>query len=101
LPVAVYPVISGDEATDKAEGNYYMDIHQLGSVKAKDVADAHRKDLKVEAKHHVHFINYWVNEKNGVVFCLSKAKTAEAVIATHKEAHGLVPAQIAEVIQGQ
>jgi hypothetical protein len=46
------------------EKKLYIDVHQLepGKVKFEDVAAAHAKDLAVENKYGVHFINYWVNE---------------------------------------
>src|SRR5580698_5448838 len=41
--------------------NLYMDVHHLGPGKVtyKAVAAAHKKDLAVEGKYGVHFINYW------------------------------------------
>ncbi|RTL59374.1 MAG: DUF4242 domain-containing protein [Sphingobacteriales bacterium] len=83
--------------------NLYIDVHQLGAgkVTAKDVAGAHEKDLAVEKKHDVNFINYWVDEKQGVVMCLSEAPDSNAVKATHKQAHGLLPVYVLQVKQGQ
>ncbi len=103
LPDQVYLVKSGTEGALAAGNKFYLDIHHLGAgkVTAKDVAAAHQKDLATESKYGVNFINYWVNEKNGVVVCLSQAPDTSAIIATHKEAHGLVPDQIEEVKQGQ
>lgn len=101
LPQEVYMVTDGKAAAVKGNNNFYLDVHQLGSVTAKDVATAHQKDLAAEKKYGVNFINYWVNEKEGVVVCLSQAPDSSAVINTHKEAHGLVPVYIAEVKQGQ
>ena len=49
----------------------------------------------------VNFINYWVDEKNGNVFCLSESPSAEAVKETHAEAHGLLPNEIVEVTLGK
>ncbi|TLV04030.1 DUF4242 domain-containing protein [Dyadobacter luticola] len=78
-------------------------MHQLGAgnVTAKAVADAHVKDLAVQGKYGVNFINYWVDEKSGAVMCLSEAKDANSVISTHKEAHGLIPVEVHQVKQGQ
>jgi hypothetical protein len=64
----------------------FMDVHQMpGATKAK-VAEAHQKDVAVQAKHGVKFKSYWVDEKNGKVFCLSEAPNKEAALAVHKEA---------------
>jgi len=78
-----------------------MDVHFLGAgqITAVDVAAAHKKDLAVQQKYGVNFINYWVDEKDGTVICLSQAKDAAPVIKTHKEAHGLIPAYVLKVKQ--
>jgi hypothetical protein len=65
------------------------------------VAEAHRADLAVEAKRDVHFVDYWVDEEHGNVYCLSEAPDAHAVVETHREAHGLLPARVMPVASGQ
>jgi hypothetical protein len=103
LPSYTFEVTEGEAAKLKGNKNLFLDIHQLGAgnVTAAAVADAHKKDLAVQKKHGVNFINYWVDEKSGVVLCLSEAKNADAVINTHKEAHGLVPVEVRHVKQGE
>jgi hypothetical protein len=99
LPENVYLVTDGKQAKVKGNNNFFLDVHELGSVSATDVAAAHKKDLATEKKYGVNFINYWVNEKQGVVMCLSQAPDSSAVINTHKEAHGLLPTYIGKVQQ--
>ncbi len=103
LPAYTYLVTDGEAASLKGANTLFLDIHYLGAgnVTAKDVAEAHKKDLAKQGAHGVNFINYWVNEKDGVVMCLSQAKDSASVIQTHKEAHGLLPNVIMEVKQGQ
>ena len=103
LPENIYQVTSGEEAALMGQNSYFLDVHYLGAgkVTAKDVAAAHQKDLAVQKKYGVNFINYWVDEKNGVVMCLSQAKDSVSVIRTHQEAHGLLPASILKVKQGE
>jgi uncharacterized protein DUF4242 len=103
LPNNIYLVEEGTEAALKGKKNLFLDIHYLGAgkVSVKDVAAAHEKDLAVEKKYGANFINYWVNEKDGVVMCLVEAKDSTALINTHKEAHGLLPDKIYRVTQGQ
>jgi hypothetical protein len=103
LPDQIYLVNSGQQSAETNGGSYFLDIHHLGAgkVTAKDVAAAHQKDLAVEKKYGVNFINYWVNEKDGVVVCFSQAPDSTAIIQTHKEAHGLIPDQIERVKQGE
>jgi hypothetical protein len=103
LPSQIYRVTDGQEAASINQDNFFLDIHELGAgkVTANDVAQAHKKDLAVQGKYGVKFINYWVDEKSGVVFCLSQAKDANAVISTHKEAHGLIPVEVLKIKQGE
>lgn len=103
VPDDIYKVTSGQEALTQGKGDYFLDIHELGPghVTAKDVAAAHLKDLAVQKKYGVNFINYWVDEKKGTVMCLSQAPDSSAVISTHREAHGLIPVSIVKVEQGQ
>ena len=103
LPDQIYMVDAGKESSEVNGAHYFLDIHHLGAgkVTAGDVAAAHQKDLAVEKKYGVNFINYWVNEKDGVVVCFSQAPDPNAIVQTHKEAHGLVPDEIEQVKQGQ
>ena len=81
----------------------FLDVHHMGAgkVTAEDVAGAHKKDLAAEGKHDVKYINYWFDKDSGTIMCLSEAPNAEASIAVHKEAHGLLPDSIAEVSEGR
>ena len=103
LPAEVLKVTDGLN-TDAINGKqFFLDVHNLGAgnVTAAAAADAHNKDLAVQNKYGVNFINYWVDEKAGKVFCLSQAADSNAVIHTHKEAHGLLPAYVLKVKQGE
>ena len=86
-----------------SSGNEVDVIHAEGPRRysASDVAAAHQKDLAVQSKYGVNFLNYWVDEKAGTVFCLAQAPDSNALIMTHKEAHGLIPKSVKEVQQGQ
>jgi hypothetical protein len=79
----------------------YMDVHNIeGGVNAKDVADAHMKDLQEQVKHGVDYKSYWVDEQAGKIFCLVEAPNEEAAHTVHREAHGLVADEIYEVQEG-
>jgi hypothetical protein len=101
LPDQIYPVTEGKESATNGEKNFYLDIHDFGTQKVtpQDVAAAHQKDLAVEGKYGVNFINYWVN--GSMVVCLSQAPDSSAVINTHKEAHGLIPQHVMQVKPGE
>ena len=103
VPNLVSPVSDGPEVKIGDANSLYFDVHHLGAgkVTAKAVADAHAKDLATQGKFNVKFINYWVDEKNGVVVCLSEAQDPQAIVKTHKEAHGLVPDEVHKVKQGE
>jgi hypothetical protein len=103
LPDHVYKVTDGTAAALKKSNNFFLDVHYLGAgnVTAKDVAGAHVKDLATQKKYGVNFVNYWVDEQKGMVMCLSQAKDSTAVINTHKEAHGLLPAYVVKVKPGE
>ena len=45
--------------------------------------------MEVQDKYGVHYHKYWVNEKEGKVFCLCHAPDADSADQVHKEAHGL------------
>src|SRR4051794_26592408 len=71
LPDHIYKVTDGQEVASNGPNDFFLDVHYLGEgkVTANDVAAAHKKDLAVEKKYGVNFINYWVDEKEGVVVC--------------------------------
>ncbi len=103
IPEEIYQVSDGEEAVESGKSRFFLDIHELGSgnVTAEAVEDAHVKDLEIQDKYNVNFINYWVSEEDGMVYCLSEANSQDDVIHTHTEAHGLVPDHIMEVVQGE
>ena len=79
----------------------FMDVHTLdGAVGIDDVAQAHQADLKVQGAHSVDYQRYWVDEKNGKIFCLVEAPDPEAANTVHREAHGLLAKEIHEVKEG-
>jgi hypothetical protein len=79
----------------------YMDKHNMGEgVSIEDVAQAHQADLQTQGKHDVNYLRYWVDEKQGQIFCLVEAPSAEAAAKVHREAHGLVADEIFEVQEG-
>jgi len=89
-------------ARASGHGQLFMDTHHVApGVSAKEVADAHRKDLAVQAAHGVRFLDYWVDERAGTIHCLAEAPSVDAILETHREAHGLVPETVLPVVEGQ
>jgi len=77
----------------------FMDVHDMPGVTKDAVAKAHEKDLAIQQKHGVKFVSYWVDEKQGKVFCLSEAPNAQAAQRVHAEA-GHPTDQIYQVHEG-
>jgi hypothetical protein len=80
----------------------YMDVHNSlpDGTTAAEVAGAHAADLRVQQRYGVQYLNYWLDEKAGKVFCLVEAPSADAAHAVHRDAHGLVADEIYPVVQG-
>ena len=79
----------------------YMDIHRnVPGVSREALQQAHQKDLAVQSKYGVNYINYWYSEPDKSVFCLVEAPNESAATAVHREAHGLTADELVEVKQG-
>jgi AraC-like DNA-binding protein len=74
-----------------------MDVHIVPGVNAKDVAQAHKRDLNIQEEHKCKCMTYWVDEGRETIFCLIEAPEKDAVEKMHREAHGLIPHKIIEV----
>lgn len=103
VPQNVHEVSDGIEAPAPGDAKLFMDVHDVGAGKVTPdaVAAAHELDLATQDQYGVHFVNYWVDPRSGSIFCLSEAHGADDVIATHRDAHGLISDEIAEVTQGE
>jgi len=75
----------------------YIDRHFIEGATKSAISDAHNKDLLIQDKYGVKFVTYWFDEERCTAFCLVDAPNKEAVVETHKEAHGDVPHEIIEV----
>jgi hypothetical protein len=76
----------------------YMDIHRkVEGASPEDVAHAHEKDLATGEDHGVRYLKYWHDPREGKIFCLVDAPSAEAARAVHREAHGLEAEEIYQV----
>jgi len=75
----------------------YMDVHISPGVKAKDVAEAHRKDLLHQHEYGCNCMTYWIDEERETIFCLVDAVNKDAVKEMHSKAHGMIPNKIIEV----
>lgn len=79
----------------------FMDVHtKVEGLTAQAVASAHQRDLEVESRYGVRYLQYWFDEGSGKVFCLVDAPDAASAEAVHREAHGLVADEITPVQEG-
>lgn len=74
----------------------FMDIH-LGEISVEDTKKAHLKDMAIQEKYGVRYLQYWFNEATGTVYYLMEGPDKESCAATHREATGHTMCQIMEV----
>jgi hypothetical protein len=68
-------------------------------VTEQAAADAHFKDLQTQKKYGVNYLHYYVDTKDGTLFCLVDAPSKEAASRVHREAHGMVADELYEVTE--
>jgi hypothetical protein len=65
----------------------FMDVHSgFFGVTHQQLAEAHARDLEIEADEGVHFERAWLDPDSGKVFCLATGPTKEAVMRIHERA---------------
>jgi hypothetical protein len=75
--------------SDEQEGLMakFMDIHNgFFGVTAKQLADAHDRDVEIQADEGVVYEHAWLDAEAGKVFCLASGPSREAVIRVHERA---------------
>lgn len=82
----------------------FMDLHKASDYDVKPTVEEikrnHIADLEVQQKYGVKFLQYWINEEAGLVFCLMEAPDKESCSAVHREAHGDMPCNVIELQGG-
>lgn len=82
----------------------FMDLHKASDYDVKptieEIKRNHIADLKTQEKYGVKFIQYWVNEDAGLVFCMMEGPDKESCMATHREAHGNMACNVIELKGG-
>jgi hypothetical protein len=65
----------------------FMDVHNgMKGLTESQLAEAHRKDLELQGKEHVKFMQAWGDPSSGKVFCLSEGPNKDAVRRIHEQA---------------
>jgi len=86
---------------NEAEKNLYLDVHHLpGKLKYDAAAKSHAKDVMAGQKHGVYFIDYWINEKEGLMFCLLSATDTLSIRNTYAEGSGMPASSFYKVTEG-
>ena len=76
----------------------HMDRHEVPEEATPlDIAEAHARDVEVQAKYGVDYITYWFDHQTGAGFCLVEGPSADVVETVHREAHGPIGSKIIEV----
>jgi AraC-like DNA-binding protein len=78
----------------------YMDFHKIDNVTVDDVKSAHTADVSIQEKYGVTYHQYWVNQKEGTVFCLVEGPDAKTCELVHQLAHGNLACAMTEVEPG-
>jgi hypothetical protein len=65
----------------------FIDVHSgFIGVTARQLREAHERDLAIEGGEGVHFERAWLDPVRGRVFCLATGPTREAVMRVHRRA---------------
>lgn len=78
----------------------YMDFHKFDHVTVDEVKTAHIADQAIQEKYGVRYLQFWVNEAAGTVFCLTEGPDKESCELVHKMAHGNTACALVEVEPG-
>ena len=65
----------------------FIDVHSgFFGVTRQQLAEAHGRDLAIEADEGVHFERAWLDPHAGKVFCFATAPSKEAIMRIHERA---------------
>lgn len=75
----------------------YMDFHKIPGMTLEDARKAHAADEGLQEKYGVKYLQYWVNEVSGTIFCLVEGPDKKTCETVHRESHGHVACAMVEV----
>lgn len=78
----------------------FMDYHIISDIDIDAVKQGHVADKSVQEKYGVRYLQFWVNQEAGTLFCLIEAPDKESCERVHQEAHGNIACQIVKVESG-
>lgn len=74
-----------------------MDFHKIENVTIDDILNDHMADERIQAQFGVKYHQFWVNQKEGTVFCLVEGPDAATCEHVHRLAHGNLACAMTEV----
>jgi class 3 adenylate cyclase len=78
----------------------FMDYHKIPNISLDDVVNAHMADVAIQEQYGVKYLQFWVNIKDGAIFCLTEGPDARTCEMVHQMAHGNLACAITEVDAG-
>jgi AraC-like DNA-binding protein len=77
-----------------------MDFHKIDNISIDDVLNDHMADESIQEQYGVKYHQFWVNQKEGTVFCLVEGPDAKTCEHVHQLAHGNLACAMTEVESG-
>lgn len=63
----------------------FIDVHRgMVGITSEQLEQAHNADVAIQDEEGVTFEHAWADPEDGVVYCLSEAPTADAVLRIHE-----------------
>jgi AraC-like DNA-binding protein/class 3 adenylate cyclase len=78
----------------------FMDYHLVSDIDIDAVKQGHKADKSIQDKYGVKYLQFWVNQEAGTIFCLIEAPDKESCERVHQEAHGNIACQIVRIESG-
>lgn len=75
----------------------FMDFHTFPSITIDEAKRAHVADERIQNQYGVKYLQFWVNEQAGNLFCLVEGPDKSTVESVHRIAHGHTACAIVEV----
>lgn len=75
----------------------FIDLHKIPHITIAEAKKAHVADEQIQRQYGVKYLQFWVNEEAGNLFCLVEGPDKSTVETVHKLAHGHVACAVVEV----
>ena len=75
----------------------YMDFHKFPHITLDEAKKAHAADERIQKKYGVKYLQFWVNEEAGTIFCLVEGPDKPTCESVHQMAHGHIACAMVEV----